>query len=376
MPFNAGGQTYQGGALLAQGLGNFGQGIGAGILGQIEEQRKKDQFADQIMLQALENGYATPDDWLKYSQSNHKAKQDYAMRIASNFHDDAQKKRELQNAQTQAAIDASKAQTAYHLGAATAQQAAAPFAMTGIWTTDADGNPVQVGTYGPTGDPHMFPGQVIKSEKDTQGVDSSKATQVTDVATGEKLPFYSIPLGPKQSQILGAPETGLRQDPATGLWQEFKNKAWVTLPPAQQQQLRFFGPGGLANPQVTPSPTPGAGGAMGGALSEAWKAIGSIGGGDAAPAPTPAATPLDAIMQQIPGGGAPQTPQTGNPLDAILQQLGGATTTSMTPTGAGTPSSRPTGKKLDKATAAQFLQQAGGDPKAARQLAIAAGYTF
>lgn len=118
MPFNAGGQTYQGGTLLAQGIGGLGQSIGQGIFGQLEEHRKKEALTDQIMLQALQQGYATPEDWLKYSQSNGKGKQDFAMRIASNFHDDARKRMELQNQQLEAQNRLATAHANYFTSAA------------------------------------------------------------------------------------------------------------------------------------------------------------------------------------------------------------------------------------------------------------------
>jgi hypothetical protein len=326
------------------------------------------------MLQALENGYATPEDWLKYSQSNHKGKQDFAMRIASNFHDDAQKKRDLANAQTQASIDASKAQAAYHIGQADAQKAAAPYAGTGIWTTDADGNPVQVGVYGQGMDPHMFPGQVIKSEKDTPTTGDPTVKVIRDPETKKVLGRTVTYPGTKQRDFLAEqPEETARVNQVTGQLEHWNGKTWVPEPQALQNQYRFFGPGGLANPKATPSPTPGL--QDNAAVTDVINNLST--GQQAAPTPaaTPAATPLDAIMSQIGGAGpaaaGPQMPQTGNPLDAILQSIAGGGGAAAAPA-----PSAGAGKKLDKATAMQFLQQAGGDPNAARQLAIAAGYSF
>src|SRR4029077_8790291 len=114
MPFNAGGQTYIGGQLLAQGLGDFGKGIGGGIMEALEEQRKKQQFTDQIMLQALQSGHATPEQYLEYTKKNTKGKQDYAMTIAANFADEYKERVKEQHQKTQADIAQSNAATEYN----------------------------------------------------------------------------------------------------------------------------------------------------------------------------------------------------------------------------------------------------------------------
>lgn len=125
MPFNAGGQTYIGGQLLSQGFQNLGQGIGGGIIQALDEQRKKQQLTDQIMLQALQTGQATPEQYLEYSKKNTKGKQDFAMTIAANFADDYAKKikgdQEAQAAQT-AAAQASAGYQKAHTAQLTTQQ--------------------------------------------------------------------------------------------------------------------------------------------------------------------------------------------------------------------------------------------------------------
>jgi hypothetical protein len=281
MPFTVNVGPYQGGNFLFQGLSNLGQGIGGGITSASEllRKQKEDQGqADTIFSEYIKTEKFSDDETANKEMRANKQRmfnelspsekkgvaagliqnwlQKYHVEQIKNMQSEAATRELLAPAQKALAqAQATKAEQE-----ATAAKAAAPYANTGIWTTDADGNPVQVGTYDPQGEPRYFPGRAIAAEKSGETVDSSKAKRVKDVATGEDLPFYAVPLGPKQSQILPLPDVPMRKDPATGLWQQWSGskKSWETLPPQQQQQIRFFGPGGLANPEATPTPTPAA----------------------------------------------------------------------------------------------------------------------
>jgi hypothetical protein len=149
-------------------------------------------------------------------------------------------------------------------------------------------------------------------------VDTTKATRLTDIETGDKLPFYSVPTGKKQSQIIGAPGEGdIRLDRETGLYQQWNGKAYVTLPQPIQMQIRFNkmreqGQGGVTptpTPSPTPTPEPGSPEAPlpGSVLSRLF------GGGRATPTPMP--SPII-----VPGGPAtarPLTPQDQDALDWV-----------------------------------------------------------
>lgn len=385
MPFNAGGQTYIGGQLLAQGLGNFGQGIGGGIMQALEEQRKKQQFTDQIMLQALESGHATPEQYLEYSKKNTKGKQDYAMTVAANFADDYKQRVKEQHekitadiAQSNAASAASKAQTAHfgqladianqalsdpgptpeeelkrnRFGAYTvwvpgkgwevrdmtgsgAGKAPSPYANTPVWSQD--GKRV-IGEHDASGTPHYYP-EAELNKMDAEGTNTITTQGVPDpFRPGKFLPDKIMVIGPGKKSSVEEYNTSEGSpyfvDPETGVLTYKKSRKAVEGSAVQAAVLAKrlgFGPGGDTNTSSGGAQAGDAGSGVPSALGNIINGLKSV---DAMGIPIPTATP------------------TGTPLDQIIQQISPTPTPTQTPNPAATPAAEPTGTPLD-----QILQQ-------------------
>jgi hypothetical protein len=72
MPFNPQ-ANYIGGQLLAQGIGNLGQGIGGGLSTAFEQYQKaiKEHEGDQAIIDyALKTGRITPEQHTAYLEGN------------------------------------------------------------------------------------------------------------------------------------------------------------------------------------------------------------------------------------------------------------------------------------------------------------------
>jgi hypothetical protein len=277
MPFTVNVGPYQGGNFLFQGLSNLGQGVGGGIASASEllrKQKEEQGQSDTIFEEYLKSNKFSDDpaankemaakEALKFHDLSPSAKKGVAAGIIQNW---LQKYHveQIKSMQSEATARTSEAalrtqqvaKMAQEMGAAKADE---PYAHTGIWTTDADGNPVQVGVYGGTGgDVHMFPGAVVKSEKDQATTGEPNVSVVRDPETKEVIGRSVQYPGTKQRDFIPKqPEESIRKNPLSGQLENWNGRAWVPLPAPLQQQYRFFGPGGLANPEATPDAKPSA----------------------------------------------------------------------------------------------------------------------
>ena len=87
MPFNSGGQTYQGGSYLFSGLSGLGKGIGEAVE-KAQEQSKMESWNDSIVQHAYQGGQLDLDQLTKYRQMSHTQKTGYAASLAANFAED------------------------------------------------------------------------------------------------------------------------------------------------------------------------------------------------------------------------------------------------------------------------------------------------
>jgi len=321
MPFTVNVGPYQGGSFLASGISNLGEGISKGLQGW-QEQNKMDAYNDTIVQHAFAQGQIGLEDLTKYRQMSHTQKTGFAGGIAANFLEDyKQEQLKSLKAQRQAQAEATTALTEQ-------RQAAAPWANTPIWTTDASGKSIQVGLHDAAGNPHYFPGVVVKGSQDTEEAGPPKVTSLKIPGSDEELGYSVQYPGTKQRDFIPkAPATGLVPDPSgqtDALGTYDRNRVWKPLD-AKSNLI----------------------------IKQTLKQQG-------AEAVQPQRNILQRAYDAITGRGAP-TPTPGP---------------SVAPSPAGAPATAAEGKKLDAATAQQFLDQAGGDPNAARQLAKAAGYTF
>src|SRR5256885_1359103 len=84
MPFNSGGQTYQGGSFLAQGIGNLGEGIASGI--QQLQQAQQNEAADNVLLSfALQSGQITPQQFAEFKDMPRTKKDGVVAGLARQF---------------------------------------------------------------------------------------------------------------------------------------------------------------------------------------------------------------------------------------------------------------------------------------------------
>lgn len=103
MPFNSGGQTYQGGNFLFQGLASAGQGVGKGVadaLDKIDQNRKLDSYNDEVVQHSFNAGQISHEDYDKYLGSSRTQKTGIAAGIAANFIEDV-KREQLNSLQEQ-----------------------------------------------------------------------------------------------------------------------------------------------------------------------------------------------------------------------------------------------------------------------------------
>jgi hypothetical protein len=382
MPFNAGGQTYIGGQLLASGLGNLGQGIGGGIIQALDEQRKKQQLTDQIMLQALQTGHATPEQYLEYSKKNTKGKQDFAMTVAANFADEYKEKTKQQHDLVAQQIEAQKQQVAaskanvdYNKIIGTGQQqtqdiinqglswyptkedeeraaraggefvwtpkgfdfqqrtgtsgkAISPYAHTPQWSQD--GKRI-VGYYNESGSLEYLPGEELKTQKG-EGSTDIKTMGIPNPQGGGYLKNKVMVVGPGEAhQIIDMPVdvegSPFKVDPETNILIYKDTGKAVEGSAVQAAQIwgRFLGGGG------------GGGGAQAGdagsgvSSTYGWLKDLLWGPGGAGAQPTPTATPTAAP----------------SPIDQIIQQISPTPSPTATAAPAETPSPSPTGTPLD-----------------------------
>lgn len=87
MPFNSGGQTYQGGNYLFQGLSGLGEGISKAIE-NAQNQSKMESYNDSIVQHAYQAGQVDLDQLTKYRQMGHTQKTGFAASLAANFAED------------------------------------------------------------------------------------------------------------------------------------------------------------------------------------------------------------------------------------------------------------------------------------------------
>ena len=88
MPFNSGGQTYQGGNFLYGGLSNFGANLGEGATKAIADMRKaeEDQSADNLIIEhAKSTGQITPEQYTQFINGSRTQKNGIVAGLARNL---------------------------------------------------------------------------------------------------------------------------------------------------------------------------------------------------------------------------------------------------------------------------------------------------
>jgi hypothetical protein len=325
MPFTINPAAYQGGNFIFQGLSNLGKGVGDAIEAA-QNQNKMESYNDSIVQHAYQNGQITLEDLTKYRQMSHTSKTGYAAGLAANFAED------MKREQLAAAREERQAQAQLH------QQQAAAF---NFQPSDeqkalarATGNElIQTG-----------PGKWTATPYDAG---NGQDAVVTDPLTinGQTIPGIGVNRKTGQYVYFGGLAGGgidnTAIDPVTHapFYRDPKgNKHFLTGQQVMAGQM-------MPQPDTTATPPPAGGMTM----QDIWNAIGSIG----------ATSPAD-----VPGAAAPSAAATPADVPPVAAAAAAATGADITP------------KRLDPATAKQFLLQAGGDKEKARALAKAAGYVF
>jgi hypothetical protein len=277
-----------------------------------QEQSKLESYNDSIVQHAYQSGQLDLEDLTKYRQMGHTQKTGYAASLAANFAEDM-KRQQLAAAQEERAAQAQLR-----------QQQAAAFNFTppsdAFASAEATGNKlIQTG-----------PGKYTLTPYGGGGQDE---VQTDPLKVGGKV-IPGIGVNRKTGQYVYFPQdigggVKIEVEPRTGV--PFYRDLKGNPKPLTGQQIMSgqMLPADPSTQAPAPSPTPPPDGNSGPSIDDIMGMIGS-------PRPAPAAAAV--------------ANTTGNDVKQ--------------------------GKKLDQATAIEFLRQAGGDKAKARQLAAAAGYTF
>jgi len=166
MPFNSGGQSYQGGSFLFQGLASAGKSV-ADAMEELNKDRKLDSYNDLVIQHAYQAGQIGLEDYNKYIGSSRTQKTGIAAGIAANFVEDVKRQQLDAAKEAQTALAEERSQRAATFNWTPDEAAKAAAEATGNKLVQVGPGKVAVVPYGGSGqdqvvtDPLTISGQTI-----------------------------------------------------------------------------------------------------------------------------------------------------------------------------------------------------------------------